>query len=65
MGGAWAHVAPLEVGGLLLRSPLPAQLTWLMRQVANSFGSAQMSSLSDRKVISLPFTCCVSLNSDR
>ena len=34
MGGAWAHVAPVEVGGLLLRSPLPAQLTWLMRRGA-------------------------------
>ena len=44
MSGAWAHVAPVEVGGLLCRSPLPAQLTWLMRkagqthlEVSNSF----------------------------
>ncbi|CAJ1347898.1 unnamed protein product [Effrenium voratum] len=37
MHGAWAHVAPVEVGGLLCRAPLPAQLTWLMRQGAESF----------------------------
>eukprot|EP00439_Symbiodinium_sp_Y106_P030077 s3159_g3.t1 len=37
MNGAWAHVAPVEVGGLLCRSPLPAQITWLMRQNSSDF----------------------------
>uniref|UniRef100_A0A7S0LJD4 Selenoprotein O n=1 Tax=Coccolithus braarudii TaxID=221442 RepID=A0A7S0LJD4_9EUKA len=32
MNGAWAHVSPLEAGGLACRLPLQAQLTEQMRQ---------------------------------
>jgi len=32
INGAWAHLSPVEAGGLLCHQPVPAQLTYLMRR---------------------------------
>eukprot|EP00435_Cladocopium_sp_Y103_P006119 s3866_g1.t6 len=50
MSGAWAHVAPVEVGGLLCRSPLPAQLTWLMRKDADFIWAKKLRKLLEEEL---------------
>ncbi|CAL1172809.1 unnamed protein product [Cladocopium goreaui] len=50
MSGAWAHVVPVEVGGLLCRSPLPAQLTWLMRKDADFIWAKKLRKLLEEEL---------------
>ena len=50
--GAWAHVAPeAEIGGLLCRMPLPAQLTHLMK---NGDGGGWGDRMRERLLADLP-----------